>query len=660
MEDLEWTWEGLEEDEDVETLTNLLVQQIGSGMRSIDEARAELGLDPWNMPATSDPGWATQMNGFVPFAANPAVDPVLQQQLAQNQLQSQQAGIEAQRAGAQAQQQGQQPGQPPAPGGTPAKPGTPTASTPAKPGSKPPKALPAGQTATSAPRGAGSRNSPAVAGTPAHAAASAGTAGSAAKKPVAKGARELDLLRVHLRKGRPLAGWVPQDLPGALLAGIGEDLAKGLTPDEVCDMAAAGVGKAKGDDLTQVVYAYLVKHYPESVLGWVQDAHWDGPTRVPLADVGMARRNDSARNPAKVQAIEAAVEDGKKLDPVVLVQTPGSDGYKIADGWHRTLALKHAGRASVMAYVGEVSDEHGPWDGAMNAAKLNKTDGGGDDPKVPGWDLDREAPGLPPAVRPAVARRRHRLLTVHLAAVQAAWDGCVAGLKPRDLLSNTMLAGTAGKAQQGQEPWWKDVAESAALAWLQHLYQTDGYAALVAAIEAAIRAGMAEGEADALAAAAARQGIAGLNIAEAFASAYGRLAGDPGVSRRAQQVIEHIVQGAAADLARHLAAGGASASSVRDLLTGATRSVRSWLVDGLRSALGAGVLSLLSRIGQGGDTGMVNWVTDGNPCAGCQDNEAGSPYAPGDVPAYPSHINCQCELDPAGGIPSSLFASLLS
>ena len=104
--------------------------------------------------------------------------------------------------------------------------------------------------------------------------------------------------------------------------------------------------------------------------------------------------------------------------------------------------------------------------------------------------------------------------------------------------------------------------------------------------------------------------------------------------------------GAAADLARHLAAGGASPESVRDLLAGATRSVRTWLVDALRAALGAGVLGLL------GAGGMVNWVTDGNPCQMCQDNEAGSPYAPADVPGYPGHPNCQCELDPAAALPA--------
>lgn len=251
----------------------------------------------------------------------------------------------------------------------------------------------------------------------------------------------------------------------------------------------------------------------------------------------------------------------------------------------------------------------------------------------------------------------------------------MADLSPRDLVrdfrEDTGLGQKVAKAataqdQQQDQDWWKGVAVAAALAWLGRLYQAKGYAALIAAIELAIRAGMAEGEADALAAAAARQGVTGLDIAGAFASAYGRLEGDPGVSQQAQETLERIVQGAAADLGKQLAedAGAGKGqqdmvSGVRGLLTGAVRSVRSWVVDGMQAALGAGVKGLLSLVGQGGQTGLLNWVTDGAPCAACSDNEAGSPYAPEDLPDFPGHPNCMCEIDPDTDIPSSFFAGLL-
>lgn len=66
QDDMQFMFEGLEEDEDETAQTTMLVQQIGAGLRSIDEARGELGLQPWGLPETVDPGWATA-TGFVPL-----------------------------------------------------------------------------------------------------------------------------------------------------------------------------------------------------------------------------------------------------------------------------------------------------------------------------------------------------------------------------------------------------------------------------------------------------------------------------------------------------------------------------------------------------------------------------------------------------------------
>jgi 2'-5' RNA ligase len=66
QEDMQFMFEGLEEDEDEETQTQLLSAQINVGLRSIDEGREALGLQPWGLPETSDPGWGTP-TGFVPL-----------------------------------------------------------------------------------------------------------------------------------------------------------------------------------------------------------------------------------------------------------------------------------------------------------------------------------------------------------------------------------------------------------------------------------------------------------------------------------------------------------------------------------------------------------------------------------------------------------------
>lgn len=136
----------------------------------------------------------------------------------------------------------------------------------------------------------------------------------------------------------------------------------------------AGLVKHDGhnDDQMHHVYAYLARHYPASVLEWVRSAHWHGPTSIPLDKVTWAYRPGGARNPAKVDAIEHHMAEGKKLDPIVVVRAPGSSKYQIADGWHRTDAVDRAGGNYIEAWVGHVSTRTGPWGATMNQAKLNK------------------------------------------------------------------------------------------------------------------------------------------------------------------------------------------------------------------------------------------------------------------------------------------------
>lgn len=108
QDDMQFTFEGLEQDEDEETLTTLVVTQIGAGLASIDEGREKLGRQPWNLPETSDPIWA-------PAGATPM--PVAQ------------IGQQPMMPGALA------PGAPP--GGAPGKPGTPGTAKPGNTGQSP-------------------------------------------------------------------------------------------------------------------------------------------------------------------------------------------------------------------------------------------------------------------------------------------------------------------------------------------------------------------------------------------------------------------------------------------------------------------------------------------------------------------------------------------
>ena len=137
----------------------------------------------------------------------------------------------------------------------------------------------------------------------------------------------------------------------------------------VAGLRAVALAKAS----SSTVHRYLAKAYPEDTLGWVDQATWDGPTSVPLADVQMGRR-PGGRDMAKVDGIANAIgdnPDGPAAAPVVLVRTP-SGKIKVADGYHRTLAHKRVGHKNVPAYVGDVDSEDGPWDREMHDRKLNR------------------------------------------------------------------------------------------------------------------------------------------------------------------------------------------------------------------------------------------------------------------------------------------------
>lgn len=241
QDDMRFVFEGMEEEEDEATKTTTMVAQIGAGLLSIDEGRGELGKQPWGLPETSDPGWASA-TGFLPLGQ-------------MNNQGQPMPGVK--------QPDAQHPaGAPPTPPGD--------ADADAGDGNDPDDA---GDTAASGNRGQSPGHEAAEAAheagsgsTPGHTSgsdtstSSNSTGGSSkdadpddeddsASKTVTPTARkaavaELDALARHLRKGRDIATWEPRHLPGTVLATIAADLSKGFTPDEATDLAALALAAA--------------------------------------------------------------------------------------------------------------------------------------------------------------------------------------------------------------------------------------------------------------------------------------------------------------------------------------------------------------------------------------------------------------------------------
>lgn len=263
-----------------------------------------------------------------------------------------------------------------------------------------------------------------------------------------------------------------------------------------------------------------------------------------------------------------------------------------------------------------------------------------------------------------IYRRREKLLAKHVKTVMAAWNACVQSLDARQLARRFRAdAYIATESANPHTRFWRDTGIAAALGWLRAIYRSDGYDALIAAIEDAIRSGIAEGEADALALAASQQGKTGFDIAAAFAAAYGRLADDHMITAAALAALTSVTDGAGTDLGRRLAAmagDGSSEDDMADAVTGTAtgddvRSVRSWIEHAIYAAIGAAVSALYALAGV-----KTDWITaGGNVCPVCLGNEKNSPYAPGQVPSYPAHIGCQCSLGTSSRIPLSFLAAFL-
>jgi 8-oxo-dGTP pyrophosphatase MutT (NUDIX family) len=218
QDDMKFTFEGLQEEEDQAAVTDLLVKQVQYGIRSVDEARGEIELPPWGLPETTEPVVFTQM-GPVPFQQ---AFPLIQQQAAPNQPASGSSSSSS---------SGSKPNKPNKATSTTGRgdqyggPGQPRHGKPVPLSTKP----------------NGGELPPSNGKTPAHSAAE-GHQNTQSLKPgggtPSQNARraqkaELESLGRHLKKGRDITTWKAIHLPGATMAGIEEDLDKGLSIDEV-------------------------------------------------------------------------------------------------------------------------------------------------------------------------------------------------------------------------------------------------------------------------------------------------------------------------------------------------------------------------------------------------------------------------------------------
>ena len=134
-----------------------------------------------------------------------------------------------------------------------------------------------------------------------------------------------------------------------------------------------------GEDVARQLSA----DYPPDSLGWVKKLTWDGPKEIPLDTVDFSNKKNwnAWHEPARVSKFAAKIhkraKQGRRIKPVVLVDTPATDpstNLKVIDGHHRSLAYQKLGKP-VWGYVAKTPKTVGPWD-EFHAAQRHESEGG--------------------------------------------------------------------------------------------------------------------------------------------------------------------------------------------------------------------------------------------------------------------------------------------
>ena len=124
----------------------------------------------------------------------------------------------------------------------------------------------------------------------------------------------------------------------------------------------------------QIIYDQLKDDYDEKDIQWVLQIPWIGPVEVPLGSVDFSNKDNwqASKDQAHVDHFVDLISNQGFSKPVILVNNLTSDEKMIVvDGHHRALAFEQLDQP-MMAYVGQVGSESGPWDFLHRAQKGRK------------------------------------------------------------------------------------------------------------------------------------------------------------------------------------------------------------------------------------------------------------------------------------------------
>lgn len=111
----------------------------------------------------------------------------------------------------------------------------------------------------------------------------------------------------------------------------------------------------------QAVYKQMSAKFPPDSIAWVKTVRWDPATKIGLDKFETSDQDSwaASKDPARVDH-EVTQWNINAAKPIVAVQV-GDGPIIIVDGHHRFLAREKMGKGRVMAWLGHVPNNTGPW-----------------------------------------------------------------------------------------------------------------------------------------------------------------------------------------------------------------------------------------------------------------------------------------------------------
>lgn len=250
-----------------------------------------------------------------------------------------------------------------------------------------------------------------------------------------------------------------------------------------------------------------------------------------------------------------------------------------------------------------------------------------------------------------VYKRREDLIVTHVATIEGIWRKAAGRLDPGKMVRS--FRQQAGLTRETRDPW-ADVlraeAMAAAAGMLNGIRSGPEFDALVEALETALAASMAEGKTAAMAVAAEQASQDGFDWDAAYSHMYEPLTHLEDLPGAADEWVQRLIDGNAADIGRTLASLAGNGGTYEDMVTAVTdltsgnsvRAVQTLIDYMMTGSANQGALNLYAS--EGVTHYDVLTAGDGRVCPACEQAEADNPHelVAGAQPVVPLHVGCRC------------------